>query len=108
MEKEKLRQIVAASGADALFLEQDFLRRYVTGFYSTDGYVVADKKGCSFFADPRYLKRRAHSLQVVLFVWSPVLSTPPSSVRREQRRSAFPFLSSAALPVQGWKSAALP
>ena len=56
MEAEKLRRIVAASGADALFLEQDFLRRYVTGFYSTDGYVVADQSGCTFFADPRYFE----------------------------------------------------
>ena len=62
MDERKLRQIVAASGADALFLEQDFLRRYVTGFYSTDGYVVCDGKGCSFFADPRYFEAASAQL----------------------------------------------
>ena len=54
MEEAKLQHILAESGADALFLEQDFLRRYVTGFYSTDGYAVCDRAGCSLFADPRY------------------------------------------------------
>ena len=37
MLEEKLRKIYLAADAEALFLEQDFLRRYVTGFYSTDG-----------------------------------------------------------------------
>ena len=63
MKEEVLRRIVAESGADALFLEQDHLRRYVTGFYSTDGYVVADKEGCSFFADPRYFEAASAQLK---------------------------------------------
>ena len=56
MEEGKLTQILRESGADALFLECDFLRRYVTGFYSTDGYVVADGQGCSLIADLRYFE----------------------------------------------------
>ena len=62
MEETTLRHILAECGADALFLEQDFLRRYVTGFYSTDGYVVADREGCSFFADPRYFEAASAQL----------------------------------------------
>ena len=51
MTKEQLHEIYAVCGADALFLEQDFLRRYVTGFYSTDGYVIYDGEVCTFVAD---------------------------------------------------------
>ncbi len=51
---EKLRKIYEDSHADALYIECDFLRRYLTGFYSTDGYVILDEKGCKFVADPRY------------------------------------------------------
>ena len=62
MDELGLRKILSASGADALFLEQDFLRRYVTGFYSTDGYVVVDAQGCTFFADPRYFEAASAQL----------------------------------------------
>ncbi len=43
-------------GADALFIECDFLRRYLTDFYSTDGYAVVTGEGCVFFADLRYFE----------------------------------------------------
>ena len=53
---EKLKQIYQNSNADALYLEQDFLRRYVTDFYSTDGYVIVDGENCTFYADSRYIE----------------------------------------------------
>lgn len=53
---EKLRKIYDETGADALFLECDFLRRYLTGFYSTDGYVLLTAEECLFFADLRYFE----------------------------------------------------
>lgn len=56
VEMQKLQRIYAETGADALFLEQDFLRRYLTSFYSTDGYVVYDGKTCTFVADLRYFE----------------------------------------------------
>ncbi len=56
MNAEKLRKIYEKAGADALFLECDFLRRYLTGFYATDGFVVLTQKECAFFADPRYFE----------------------------------------------------
>ncbi len=51
-----MQKIYRAAGAEALFIEQDFLRRYLTGFYSTDGYVVLTAEECAFFADPRYFE----------------------------------------------------
>lgn len=59
---QKLQHIFAQTGADALFLEQDFLRRYITGFYSTDGYVVYDGKTCTFVADLRYFEAAGEAL----------------------------------------------
>ena len=60
---QKLQRIFAQTGADALFLEQDFLRRYITGFYSTDGYVVYDGKTCTFVADLRYFEAASEALK---------------------------------------------
>lgn len=54
MLSEKLRKIYDAAGAEALFLECDFLRSYVTDFYSTDGYVLVTEDTCTLVADPRY------------------------------------------------------
>lgn len=51
---ETLRKIFDAAGADALFIECDFLRRYLTDFHSTDGYVIVTSEECAFFADLRY------------------------------------------------------
>ncbi len=59
MLSEKLRKIYAETGAEALFLETDFLRRYLTDFYSTDGYVVVTEEECVLFADPRYFEAAA-------------------------------------------------
>ena len=53
---DKLRKIYESSGVDALYIECDFLRRYLTGFYSTDGYVILDEGGCKYVADPRYFE----------------------------------------------------
>ena len=60
---ERLRKIYAAAGADALFLEQDFLRRYLTGFYSTDGFVVVTAESCTLYADPRYFEAAERALR---------------------------------------------
>ena len=57
------RKIYREAGADALFLEADHLRRYFTGFYSTDGYVVLTDEKCLFFADPRYFEAAEKALK---------------------------------------------
>ena len=48
MSDEIKHKIFGETGADALFVETDFLRRYLTGFYSTDGYVVLKDGACYF------------------------------------------------------------
>lgn len=60
---EKLRKIYEAAGADALLIEQDFIRRYITGFYSTDGYVVLRKDKCSLVVDSRYFEAAEKALK---------------------------------------------
>lgn len=59
---ENLRKIYAESGAEALLIEQDFLRAYLTGFYSTDGFVVLDKDFCTLIVDSRYIEAAQKSL----------------------------------------------
>ncbi len=43
-------------GADAVFLTVDYLRQYVTGFHSSDGFVLIDDENCIFVADMRYFE----------------------------------------------------
>ena len=43
-----------AAETEGLLIEEDFLRRYVTGFYSTDGFVTITRKGCTLVVDSRY------------------------------------------------------
>ncbi|MBR7186844.1 MAG: aminopeptidase P family protein [Clostridia bacterium] len=63
MLNEKLRKIYDAAGAEALFLESDFLRRYLTDFYSTDGFVLVTNEDCFFFADLRYFEAAEKKLK---------------------------------------------
>ena len=56
MLNEKLLKIYKESGADALFIESDFIRRYLTGYYATDGYVILDGNSCKFVVDLRYFE----------------------------------------------------
>ncbi len=62
MLSEKLKRIYGEAHSDALFVECDFLRRYLTGFYSTDGFVVVTERECVFFADPRYFEAAEREL----------------------------------------------
>ncbi len=60
---EKLHKLFTETGADAVFVECDFLRRYLTGFYSTDGYVLLTAERCIFFADLRYFEAAEKALR---------------------------------------------
>ena len=60
---EKLRKIYSDSGLEALFLEQDFLRAYLTGFYSTDGFVILDESGPTLVVDARYIEAAQKALE---------------------------------------------
>ena len=60
---EKLRKLYADAGVDAVFVECDFLRRYLTDFYSTDGYVLLTADKCTFFADLRYFEAAEKALK---------------------------------------------
>ncbi len=60
---ETKQKIFRETGADALFLETDFLRRYLTNFYSTDGYVILTADKCVFVADLRYFEAAEKALR---------------------------------------------
>ncbi len=60
---ERLRKIYDETGVDALYIESDYLRRYLTGFYSTDGTVILDGKSCRFVADLRYFEAAERALK---------------------------------------------
>lgn len=56
MFSERAKKIFDMAGADALLVETDFLRRYLTGFLSTDGYAVVEKDKCTLVVDSRYFE----------------------------------------------------
>ena len=63
MLSEKAAKIYRETGADALYTTTDYLRRYLTGFYSTDGYVIVDAEKCVLVVDPRYFEAAENALK---------------------------------------------
>ena len=59
---ERSKKVLNDSGADMLFITAPDLRFYLTGFASSDGLVVADKNGTSFYTDARYLEAAKNAL----------------------------------------------
>ncbi|MDE6274782.1 MAG: M24 family metallopeptidase, partial [Clostridiales bacterium] len=51
---KRAKKVFDGAGADVLLIQADFLRRYLTGFASTDGYVVVEKDKCTLVVDSRY------------------------------------------------------
>lgn len=49
-------------GAEAVLTEAEDLRKYLTGFSSSFGYVLTDKNGSYFYTDPRYLEAAEKAL----------------------------------------------
>ena len=50
-------------GAEAVLTEAEDLRKYLTGFSSSFGYVISDKFGSIFYTDPRYLEAAQNALK---------------------------------------------
>ena len=50
-------------GAEAVLTEAEDLRKYLTGFSSSFGYVLSDKNGSFFYTDPRYLEAAENLLK---------------------------------------------
>ncbi len=57
------KKIYDLVGAEALLTEAEDLRRYLTGFSSSFGYVLSDKDGSVFYTDPRYLEAAEKELK---------------------------------------------
>lgn len=53
------KKIFEAVGADAVFTTCDYLRRYVTSFFTEGGFVITDKDGTSMYTDARIPRRPA-------------------------------------------------
>lgn len=50
-------------GAEAVLTEAEDLRKYITGFSSSFGYVLTDKNCSTFYTDPRYLEAAEKALK---------------------------------------------
>lgn len=50
-------------GAEAVLTEAEDLRKYLTGFSSSFGYVLSDKNGSTFYTDSRYLEAAEKELK---------------------------------------------
>ncbi len=50
-------------GAEAVLTESEDLRKYLTGFSSSFGYVLSDKNGSTFYTDSRYLEAAEKALK---------------------------------------------
>lgn len=57
------KKLFEAAGADAVYTTDDILRRYITGFYAEDGFVLIDKEGTKMFTDSRYTAEAKKALK---------------------------------------------
>lgn len=60
---ERSKKIFKATGAEKLVVTSPDLRFYLTGFASSDGMVVVDEGGTSFYTDARYLEAASSALK---------------------------------------------
>ncbi len=63
MLNEKLLRIYQQAGVDALYIESDFIRRYLSGYYATDGCIILDGESCKFIVDLRYFEAAEKALR---------------------------------------------
>ena len=59
---ERSKKIFNATGADKLIVTAPDLRFYLTGFASSDGLVLVDENGATFYTDARYLEAASAAL----------------------------------------------
>lgn len=62
MIKTNGRKLFEEIGADAVFTTNDILRRYITGFYAEDGFVIIDSNGTKMYTDARYTEEAEKTL----------------------------------------------
>lgn len=64
--KEKIEKLLArleAENLDAIMVESEFNRTYVTGFTGTSGLALVSKFGCVFITDFRYTEQAADQIK---------------------------------------------
>lgn len=59
MQTNNAQRVLGLVNAEALYTDRDYLKRYLTGFYIEDGYVIADKDGVTMYTDARYMESAA-------------------------------------------------
>lgn len=57
------KKLFDAVGAEAIYTTNDILRRYITGFYAEDGFVIIDKEGTKMYTDSRYTEEAVKALK---------------------------------------------
>lgn len=57
------KKIFDEVGADAVFTTCDYLRRYITSFFTEGGFVLTDKDGTTMYTDARYTEAAKRQLQ---------------------------------------------
>lgn len=58
----RTKKVFDGVNADALIVEQEDLRFYLTGFSSSFGIVICDSQGAKFYTDSRYIEAAKKSL----------------------------------------------
>lgn len=77
-------------GAEAVLTEAEDLRKYLTGFSSSFGYVLSDKDGSVFYTDPRYLEAAERALDGTEIAVKKFVS-PLEDLLKTYKQVAVPF-----------------
>ncbi len=56
MSQSNAQRVFDKVKAEAVYVTTDYLKRYLTGFYIEDGYVIVDGNGVTMYTDARYIE----------------------------------------------------
>ncbi len=105
---EALAKIYRSVGAEVVFTTTDYLRRYLTGFYSTDGSVLLDGENCTLIVDMRYAEAAQKALNGTGIAVKVGTAQTAQELMKQYKSVGIPFsLTSysdyAALAEQGYE-----
>lgn len=86
------KKILSAVQADAVLTTCEYLKRYITGFLTEDGFVLVDEKGTRLYTDARYTEEANKRLQGTdVTVVEMDSSSKPEELIKAYKTVAIPF-----------------
>lgn len=95
----------AVGEADAVLTTTEYLKRYITGFLTEDGFVLIDKDGTYLYTDSRYMeaaKKRFVGTEVIVKEFDRF--SRPTDVIKKYKKVAIPFQTTSVPEYESYRA----